>query len=264
MNNDKGTVLARVHDAYLYEIDIEGLVPPNSSPRDSITLVNNFTDNWVRTQLMVQQAKKNLTIQQLDFDKQLEDYRNSLIIFHYETELIRQNLDTITSDEEIEAYYLSHLGDFVLKSNIAKVLYVILDKETEVEENFVDFFSLPDSVKLDSLELYGRQYARSFFLDTASWFRFDELTELIPIETYNQELFLKGHRFVRLSDEYYVYLVNFVDFKIKDDTSPLDFKRKDIRNIILNQRKMQLIKRVRQDIYENAVQYKDFEVYYNE
>ena len=133
MDNDKGTVLARVHDAYLYEADIESLVPPNASPRDSITLVKNFTDNWVKTQLMVHQAKKNLTIQQLDFDKQLEDYKNSLIIYYYETELIRQMLDTITSDEEIEQYYIDHLDDFELKENIAKILYVILDNDSEIE-----------------------------------------------------------------------------------------------------------------------------------
>ena len=264
MDNDKGTVLARVHDAYLYEADIESLVLPNASPRDSITLVKNFTDNWVNTQLMVHQAKKNLTIQQLDFDKQLEDYKNSLIIYYYETELIRQMLDTITSDEEIEQYYIDHLDDFELKENIAKVLYVILDKESEIEEKFIEFFALPDSLKLDSLEVLGGQYSRSYFLDTTYWFRFDELTKVIPIETYNQELFLKGSRFIQLSDEYYVYLVNFVDFKIKDDTSPLDFKRADIRNIIINRRKMQLIKKVRQDIYKNAIQFKDFEVYYND
>ncbi len=49
-----------------------------------------------------------------------------------------------------------------------------------------------------------------------------------------------------------------------DQNADIDVDLLVIRNIILNQRKMQLIKKVRQDIYENAIQYKDFEVYYNE
>ena len=88
--------------------------------------------------------------------------------------------------------------------------------------------------------------------------------EIIPIETYNQELFLKGKRFVNLSDENYTYLLNFVDFKLKDDTSPLDFERNDIVTIITNKRKMALIKKVRKDLYLKAVQNKEFEVYYND
>ncbi len=73
INNDKGTVIARVHDEYLYEADIKGLVPNKTSRHDSITIVKNYTENWVKTQLMVSQAKKNLPKDQLDFDKQLED-----------------------------------------------------------------------------------------------------------------------------------------------------------------------------------------------
>ena len=106
----------RAPDEYLYESDIVGLVPENTSIHDSIVLVRNYINNWVQTQLMVQQAKKNLVIQQLDLDKQLENYRNSLIIYHYETELIRQKLDTVVSEQQVETYYNSHLGDFELKA----------------------------------------------------------------------------------------------------------------------------------------------------
>lgn len=261
INNDKGTVIARVHDEYLYEADIKGLVPQETSRHDSVSIVKNYTDSWVKTQLMVSQARKNLPKDQLDFKKQLDDYQNSLIIFHYETELINQMLDTVVSDEEVEQYYLEHLSDFELKENIVKLQYVIIDKDEEKEDLFREVFSLPDSLLMDSLEISSEQYARSYFLDTTSWFRFDEILETIPIETYNQELFLKGRRFIELSDDQFTYLVKFVDFKIKDDTSPLDFKHNDIMSIITNKRKMELVKKVRKDLYVKAVQNTEFEVY---
>lgn len=261
INNDKGTVIARVHDEYLYEADIKGLVPQETSRHDSVSIVKNYTDSWVKTQLMVSQARKNLPKDQLDFEKQLDDYQNSLIIFHYETELINQMLDTVVSDEEVEQYYLEHLSDFELKENIVKLQYVIIDKDEEKEDLFREVFSLPDSLLMDSLEISSEQYARSYFLDTTSWFRFDEILETIPIETYNQELFLKGRRFIELSDDQFTYLVKFVDFKIKDDTSPLDFKHNDIMSIITNKRKMELVKKVRKDLYVKAVQNTEFEVY---
>lgn len=264
MNNDKGTVIARVRNTYLHESDIAGLVPKGALMHDSIVMVKNYAENWVKTQLLVNQAMKNLSEDQLDFDSQLEEYKNSLIIFRYETELIKQLLDTIVSDEEIEKYYLNHLSDFELKENIVKLQYVIINNGEEEEDLFVELFQLPDSLMLDSLEVYSEIYARSYFLDTSNWFRFENLLEIIPIETYNQELFLKGKRFVKLSDEQYTYLLNFIDFKLKDDTSPLDFERNDIANIITNKRKMALIKKVRADLYLKAVQNKEFEVYYND
>lgn len=264
INNDKGTVIARVHGNYLYESDIAGLVPEDASTQDSIGIIKNYTENWIRTQLMVKQALKNLPSEQLDFDNQLEEYKNSLIIFRYETELIKKLLDTIVSEEEVETYYREHLNDFELKENIVKVQYVIIQNNTEEEDLFMELFQLPDSLMLDSLEFYSEIYAKSYQLDTSNWVRFENVLEIIPIETYNQELFLEGNRFIKLSDELSIYLVNFVDFKLKDNTSPLDFKRDDIISIITNKRKMALIKQVRKDLYLSAVQNKEFEVYYND
>jgi len=263
LDSDKGNELARVSDEYLYESDVVGLVPENTSTHDSIQMVRNYVDNWVRTQLMVQQAKKNLIIQNLDLEKQLDTYRNSLIIYHYETELIKQKLDTLVSDEEIDVYYNSHLSDFELKENIAKVHYVIIENQSEKKALFEEIYKLPDSLMLDSLESFSNYFAQTYFLDTATWVRFDDLVETIPIETYNQELFLRGNREVKLEDDDYIYLLTFVDFRIKDDTSPLDFERDNIQKIIIQKRKMKLIKQLRKDIYEKALQNNEFEIYHD-
>lgn len=264
MTTDKGAVIARVHDNYLYEDDIEGLIPVGASVHDSLLIIKNLTENWIRTQLMVIQAKKNLSGEQLNFDKQLEEYRNSLIIYRFETEFINQRLDTIVGNEEIEQYYNDHLSDFELKENIVRLQYVIIDNEQELESLFRQLFKMPDSLMIDSLEVYGKQYAKSYFLESDTWVSFDELLDIIPIETYNQELFLKGKKFITLSDEKYTYLVNFVDFKLKNEMSPLEFRRDDIVNLIINKRKLALIKQVREDIFMRAVENNEFEVYYNE
>ncbi len=257
-------ILARVHKEYLYASDVRDLIPKNTTPHDSIVLVKSYVSNWVQTKLIAHQASRNLTDQQINFDKQLEDYRNSLIIYTYERELINQNLDTVVSEQEIEEYYNKHLGDFELKENIAKVYYTVLDYDLEQEDDFEQIFKLPDSLVFDSLESFSKAYARTYFLDTATWMRFSELQEMVPIENYNRDLFLNNRRFFKLSDGNNVYMLKFVDFKIKDDTSPLDFKRNVIRNIIINKRKIMLVKKVRNDIYNKALQNNEFEIYYQE
>jgi len=118
IKEDTGTPLARVGDEILYDNDIKGLLPPNTAPLDSIVWVRNYTNNWVKTQLLVNKAKKNLPPDQLNFDAQLEKYRNSLITYAYETRLISQQLDTVVTDEQVTRYYNTHQNEFVLLKNI--------------------------------------------------------------------------------------------------------------------------------------------------
>lgn len=264
MTKESDTILAKVHDEYLYEKDVAHLITESISPRDSIALVHNFVNNWVKTMLVIHQAEKNLPAGALDFEHQLEQYRHSLIMYKYESELVRQQLDTVVGDDEIENYYQEHLTDFELKENIARVLYVILDKDSHEEAHFEDMFALPDTVVLDSLELYSKLYAQSHYLDTANWIRFDELLDIIPIETYNQELYLNTRKLIKISDENHLYLLRFIAHKIKDDTSPLELVRDNIRKIIINKRKLYLVKRMRDEIYQKASQNNEFEIFYYE
>jgi len=260
----EGNVLARVNNEYLYGSDLKGLVSDEASPSDSMEIVKNFVRNWVKTTLMIQQAEKNLSSQQLDFEQQLNDYKNSLIIYKYESEWIRQNLDTIVSDAEIELYYQQHTSDFELKENIAKLMYVVLDVDSEHEKKFDKAIKLPDSLMLDRLENLCKEYASSFYLDTATWVRFNWVEENLPVRINNPGRYLNTKSFVKEMDEDALYLIKFIDYKIKDDVSPIDFEYNHIRNIIINKRKMKLAKKLRDDIYANAILNNEFEIYYNE
>ncbi|MFK5856303.1 MAG: hypothetical protein QM503_09250 [Bacteroidota bacterium] len=264
LKDNDSKILAKVHDNYLYISDIEDIIPTNVSPRDSIAFIRSYVRDWVKTNVMIYQAQQNLPDSQLNFYKQLEDYRNSLIIYRYETKLIDQNLDTVVTDADIEEYYKSHLSDFELKENITRAVYVIIENDSASEILFDNLFSLPDSLLFDSLQQYALPYALSSYLDTTKWISFISIQQVIPIETYNRELFLKNNRSIKIETNRYTYFLKFIDYKIKDDISPLNFKRNDIYNIIISRRKIKLAKEVRNNIYERALLNNEFEIFYNE
>lgn len=99
-----GKAVAKVYDKVLYQSDLQGVLYDGISTNDSIVKTKAFIDNWIRRQLIIHQAEKTLDKSDIDFSKQLEEYRNDLIIHKYESMLIEQNLDTIVSDEEIAKY----------------------------------------------------------------------------------------------------------------------------------------------------------------
>lgn len=262
--NNESMPLARVHGDYLYLSDIENNIPKNIDPRDSIRFVRSYVNDWIRTTVMIYQAEQNLPEDQLDFSKQLDDYRNSLIIYEYETNLINQTLDTIVDEQEILDYYNSHQSDFELKENITKVAWLIIENDSERESLFDNLFTLPDSVKYDSLYFYSQSLAILSNLDTSVWVNFIDVQKIIPVETYNRELFLKNNRFIKIETDKITYYLEIFDFRIKDDISPVEFRITDIKNIILARRKIRLAKKVRDDVYNRAIANKEFEIYYQE
>ena len=253
--------LARVYNEYLYESELKSVIPKGSPAKDSISLAKSYIDSWIRQRILIHQAEKNLTGSQMEFTQQLADYKNSLIIYVYENELVKQKLDTLVSDADIETYYDANQQNFLLKDNIVQIQYVKLLLKSTYVNQFVKLLNSENPEDKTRLARECERHALDYFLDDQNWLPFNDLLKQIPIKTYNQEEFLKNHRNLTYQDSAFIYLVRFKDFKIKESVSPLSFEKEHIRNIILNKRKIDLTNRMREDIYEQAQKKNDFEIY---
>ncbi|MCX6296463.1 MAG: peptidyl-prolyl cis-trans isomerase [Bacteroidetes bacterium] len=256
--------IARANNVFLYLDDIKDIVPQGTLSKDSIELIKKYIDNWIHESLVIQKAESNLSDEQKNVEKQLRDYRNSLITYSYEKELVKQKLDTVVSDKEIEEYYNNNQDDFELKDNIIKVVYVKVDKKTPGIEKLKKWYKSDNAKDKEQLESYCHQFAVNFYLDDSSWLLFDDLLKEIPIQTYNKELFLQNNHFVEVSDSLNSYFVNIKGFKVKNSLSPLSFEKENIENIILNKRKLQLIIKMKEDVYNDAANNNKIEIYSND
>lgn len=257
---EEGNVVAKVYNNVLYTSDLTGVVPEGAAADDSLKLIEKYINAWVKEKLLLKKAEDNLTDEQKDVSKQLNSYRNSLIIYSYERELVSQLLDTIVSDNEIAEYYELNKNNFELRNNIIKVLYVKVNKKAPSLDKVKKWYMSDSPKDRSSLEAYCHQYAQNFYLDDNTWLLFDDLLKEIPIETYNKELFLKNNRFVQVEDSTSLYLLNIKGFKIKNSLSPLAFEKENIRNIILNKRKLELLDKMKKDIYDEAIKNNEVEI----
>ena len=254
--------IARVYNSFLYVKDLQGVIPNNVSGKDSILLVNEYIDGWIKQQLLINQAEKNLQDVQKDFTKQLEDYKNSLTIYRYETELIKQSLDTNVSDNEITEYYTKNKDNFELKENIVKVIYVKVPQSSplNIARLYIKSDKEADKKKLQD---FCHKYAVNYYLEDGNWLLFNDILKEIPINTYNQEEYLKNNRLIEIKDSTYIYLLNIKGFMIKESLSPLSFEKGNIRDIIINKRKLKLIETMQNDVYNKALKKGDFEIINN-
>lgn len=254
-------IVAECYDKKLYADELEGLVPSSAGKLDSLTQVNAFIDSWVRRQLLVHQAEMNLPPSELDFTKQLEDYRTSLVIYAYETQLIEQYLDTVVSQEEISTYYEEHKENFQLRSTMVRVAYVILDADCKQEKDFKKLLSDRDTLDVARLDDLASQHAKFVSLDVDTWMRLDDFLTIVPIEIFNHESFLRKNRFVSFEKDGFVYMVRFEDYLLEQSVSPLELEEARIKNIILLKRQKELLERMRSGLYEQAKNEKVFEIY---
>ena len=58
--SSKEVVVAECYGKYLYESDLNGIVPEGTPILDSLQRVSNFIDSWVRRQVLLHQAENNL------------------------------------------------------------------------------------------------------------------------------------------------------------------------------------------------------------
>ena len=236
------------------------MVSKGTSKEDSIQKVKFYVDNWIRETLILQKAEKNLGEDEKKIKKQMEDYRRSLITYAYEKELVNQKLDTLVSNADIETYYNEHQKDFELKDNIIKVTFVKVKKNAPKQDKVKLWYKSENEKDIAQLKSYCVQFAENYFIDNNSWLLFDDLLKEIPIKMYDKELFLQNNRFVETADSLSLYFVNIKGFKIKNSISPLSFEKENIRSIILNKRKVELINKMKEDVYNEALKNKEFEI----
>ena len=252
--------LARVKDKFLYASDIPNLTGKRTTPEDSQVVVTSYVNNWITEMLLLDKAELNLREEQKDFEKQLESYRNSLLIYEYEKKIIQQNLDTNVTLEEIEDYYITNQQNFTLKEDLIKVTYARISKHAPNIDKIRQIYGSEDEGKRFEFIDYCHQFALLFY-DDNDWIFTDELVHNVPLKVNDTQSFIRNHSHFEIQDSVSYYFVNIKDIKTKDSTSPLSFEKRRIKNIIINQRKLSLLKKMKMDLYNKALAKKDFEIY---
>lgn len=244
-------IVARANDSYLRFSELEERIPDGFSERDSITLAENYITKWIQQEILTQKAKESLKSNEQDFSKQLDEYRNSLLLFTLDQKLVSQYLDTNVTPEQIEAYYSENRSQFELKGNIVKFDFVKINKRSRRLREFRRLLKSSDPEKIIELAGYAEKNATDYWF-AREWVSMNDLLDEMPLEVDNQALFLRRTNYAEAEDSVYIYLVRINDFKTADSISPLEFEREKIRNIILNGRKINLIAKKRQEFIDQA------------
>jgi hypothetical protein len=257
-NEDGSRVLAKVADRELRMSELEGMFPEGTSKTDSLTILTAFVSRWVKDNLVMQEAEKNIPAD-VNIDKLVREYRSSLIFNTYQQKLMANSLDTAVSEQELRSFYETNKELYTLETPIMRCLFV---KIPNTAPNIKDFEKWWDGGKKEDrnkIYTYASNYANNFMLIDSSWHRVERIAVELPKGTINAESLSSGE-YTR-KDDNFSYFLKILSVKNKRDAAPFDFIKDQASKFILHQRKQKLIDDKREELYKRELSANNVKIY---
>lgn len=255
--------LARVGDSYLYASELDSLVPLNTPKEDSVLIVKSYIDRWVTQKLLIKAAERNLDdAKKEEFNGLIKQYKNDLYTRAYLEKMVQNTVDTLITNEELESYYKENKENFKTNGTILQLRYLQLSKEhpkfATIRSNFLNF------KKSDAKfwKTYQMQFKNSALNDSV-WVAMNEVYRKLPFITpENRDKYInEGMAFEKSDTLNEIYLVKIKRVINRNQISPFEYLKPTLQQVILNRRKLELIKKFEKEITDDAIKNKDYEVY---
>ena len=258
-NNEKGRVIASVNENDLLLSQVLKEMP--NQIEDSTFFAEKYMNDWIRKQLMIYHAEINLSSDIQNYEKQIEDYKASLLIYAYQKELINQNFDTSISYTQVESYYNQYKDEFKLSKNIFKGRFIVVEKSAPQLKNLNKWYKSDKESSILDLTDYCQQFAKEYYLEDDKWQYFSVINNKLPEYIQEEYYFLENTKGVVFEDENLRYYVFVKDFKINGSVSPLELEQDKIRNVLLNKNKIEYLMQLEDELYQNGLALKKIKIY---
>ena len=224
--------------------------------------MTNYINNWASKQLLLDKSKINLPEEKLrEFDRLVSDYRSDLYTRAYIEALVLQSQDTAVTKNQLQEFYDREKENFKLNEKLVQLRFV------GMSEQFLDRDGVEQKIKnwdeadkryLDSIAV---QFKKIHFNDSIWVSASRVIEEIPPLTQANEESHLKKSQFFELQDSLEVYLGWVTNVLEVNETAPFDYVEPDIRQLILNRRRLNYVKKLETEIIDEAIKKNEFEVY---
>jgi len=251
---EERSVVAEAAGQKLYRDDLLEAMPSGLGPEDSTLFADNHIRQWATRQLMLERAELNLSSEQKDVSRKLEEYRRSLLVYLYQTEWVRQQMDTTVSDAEIALYHETNSRDLELQEDVVRAMLIILPLKDPEADNIRKWMRKDDDPELRSvLETYCLQHAIAMHLNDQDWVPLENVIAQLPKDAGITAAQARYRSSFDVSDSTARYMLDIKELRQKGTVAPVEYVSDNITSIILNRRKLELMRKLERNIYEQAV-----------
>jgi hypothetical protein len=250
--------LAKVANQFLYPSNVVG-IGTGMSEQDSLYQLKIHINQWVREELMLKVAEDNVEGSD-HLERLVRDYRATLIMGQYEEALINQRLDTEVTSQQLADYYGKNKEQYQAGISWVRCHFVKVKREMPGIQKLKKWFKSDDGVDFERIKLFCAKNKTAHILNEDLWVEYDKVSNELPENTIGNR-----HRtdqaILDRMDDTYQYLLQIFEYRDKEDASPLSQVQDEIRRIVLHQRRNQILKKIRKEVFEKAKKEGTFEVF---
>ena len=225
-------------------------------------IANRIINEWAEELLYLKKAEVNLSFSEKKrLDELVRTYRNDLYVKTYKDKAIQSQLDSLVTPEEIQAYCEQNKLNFRTNKDLLRGRYVRVRNENynlRTIRRSIRRFNDVDKVFLDSIALQFTTYS----MNDSIWVQASQFFNRLPsISEKRYKNFLKNNTFFELQDSLEVYLVVVEEVVLRNDLAPLEYVTPTLKQILINKRKLELMRQFDRDIIEEGLRQNTYEVY---
>lgn len=252
VTENKVTIVVSAFGESLSLDSLSARIPDAMTFDDSTLMANRIIEGWVREQVLLVEAEKNLSYFDNSFDDAITAYRNALLVSSFESRFVASRLNREVSEDAIEDFHSKHSELFLLQEHVLRALFVNLsDEETDLDSTRI-WLTQADSISIPKLEQWSIEHNAQFALDYEYWWFLSDLLDQIPMQIYRLEDQLRERRLIEFTDNNTRYLLRILDHQFKDRPSPLGIARDRIEDLIIQERRRNLLEGLRDDLVKDA------------
>ncbi|MBK8445082.1 MAG: hypothetical protein IPL35_17515 [Sphingobacteriales bacterium] len=250
---DNSTPIARVNDRFLYLPEMADMLESAKTNQDSTALIKRYAEEWIYKNMLYFKADQYLNEQQKAvIEQQAEAYKEALMGYRFEEELLKTKLDTTLSDDELQQYY-AELGDnFILNFPVVKTRYFICSKENKLEDSLRIWFRSNSPEDQLRLQKTGDKIGAQYQLDT-QWWDFEQLRQIIPFSSKKPATLIQNDNFIFFKEGDKAYFVEITDHANTGEKMPIDYTRSEITKIAATKRRLEYLKNLKNNLFQEAI-----------
>ena len=259
--NEESDAVARVGENYLFSSDLQDQIGPQYDG-DSLQIANRLIDDWAEQLLYLKKAEINLSSsEKKQLDELVRTYRNDLYVKTYKDKAIQSQLDSVVEQAEIQDYFEQNKANFRTNKDLLRGRYVRVRNENynlRTIRRSLRRFNDVDKIFLDSIALQFTTYS----MNDSIWVQASQFFNRLPsLSERRYKNFLKNNTFFELQDSLEVYLVVVEEVVLRNDLAPLEYVTPTLKQILINKRKLELMRQFDREIIEEGLRQNTYEVY---
>lgn len=249
----KDRVVAQVYSHKLYASEVQKQLPSGMSTDDSLAFATRFIDSWISEQLLLAEAEKALSMRDKQFQKEMLEYRNSLIRSRYLEKITADTNAFYVTDEEVRATIAQARTNFVNEKEIVRLNYVKVSAKSPVKEKVKEIL-FDEETRLLEKEKLTELCADSieYFVDDDTWLFWDDIQLEVDIDlqisagTFNQPQYIE-----KTSGES-CYLIVILDYKSEQTGADSRDYFESVRTMLIQKKKNEYINQKLDELYLKA------------